>query len=615
MMKHLPITRKLAMSFAVLIGVFLVTCGFVYANVLELRQVALDRDHARYVSEQSDAMMRGVVEAQSAVRGYVLLGKREFLDTYAENKAAINAAVRNGQNRAASAEQQQRFADFKAAAQDWQDTKVAKTIALYADPASRPQALELAGTKQLGTMRAIKKEIDEAQDALRSSLDNGQVAAEQRLAHVLIAGALFAGGVAALLGWLLSGAIAVPAGRLSRLMKMLADGDSAIEVPDTDRRDEIGAMAKALLVFREAAIVKAQADEEQRSVMDQVGAGLARVADADLQPRFTDFPLSYRRLQEDFNRAMDSVEDVLRNVADVARGIDSGAADVRQASDDLSQRTEQQAASLEETAAAMDEITNTVRDAAAHAAKASAAVGKARQEAEQSDQVVLRAIDAMSGIERSSAEISEIISVIDGIAFQTNLLALNAGVEAARAGEAGRGFAVVASEVRALAQRSADAARDVKTKILASSQHVEAGVGLVSETGAALQRIIAQIGDINALVSGIASSAEQQANGLQQVNIAVSEMDGVTQQNAAMVEEATAAARSLAEEAGTLASHVARFKLNGGIAGSAAAPTGGVHRLQALAAQAGRQIASGAARRSGRGGTAAKLANDDWSEF
>ena len=311
---------------------------------------------------------------------------------------------------------------------------------------------------------------------------------------------------------------------------------------------------------------------------------------------------------------MDAVAEVLSAVSEATAGINNGASDIRQASDDLSQRTEQQAASLEETAAAMDEITGTVRETAAGANRANTVVGETRIEAEHSGEVVRRAVEAMNGIERASAEIGEIISVIDGIAFQTNLLALNAGVEAARAGDAGKGFAVVASEVRALAQRSADAAKDVKAKIMASSEQVEVGVELVSETGKALQRIIGRIGEISTLVGTIAASAEQQSTGLQQVNTAVSEMDGVTQQNAAMVEEATAAARSLAEEADELARQIARFTLSNA---SPAPASGTVHRLQARAAKAGREIARNTRRKvatGGRGGAAA-AAEDDWSEF
>jgi methyl-accepting chemotaxis protein len=223
----------------------------------------------------------------------------------------------------------------------------------------------------------------------------------------------------------------------------------------------------------------------------------------------------------------------------------------------------------------------------------------------------------MEGIERTSGEISEIISVIDGIAFQTNLLALNAGVEAARAGDAGKGFAVVASEVRALAQRSADAAKDVKARITASAEQVEAGVKLVSATGAALHGIIGRVGEINTIVSEIAGSAERQAIGLGEVNTAIAEMDGVTQQNAAMVEEATAATRALASEAEELAQEVTRFKLAEAKA-SAPAPlrSAPVHQLHDHAAHAGRQVAK-AARGRGRSGAAtlAAVVQDDWSYF
>ncbi|MEH3047784.1 MAG: methyl-accepting chemotaxis protein [Sphingomonas adhaesiva] len=407
-------------------------------------------------------------------------------------------------------------------------------------------------------------------------------------------------------------------------MEGLAAGDLTSPIAFTDHRDCVGRMTKAMSVFRENAEKVAAAGRAQEVVVGALGEGLSRIADRDLTWRIENpFPAEYERLRDNYNRAMDSVGGALGSVSSASNGINSGASDIRQASDELSQRTEQQAASLEETAAAMDEITSIVRESADGAARADAAVGEARREAEHSGDVVRRAVAAMDGIERSSNEISEIISVIDGIAFQTNLLALNAGVEAARAGDAGKGFAVVASEVRALAQRSADAAKDVKAKIMSSSSQVQTGVEMVSETGKALERIIARIAEISTLVSTIAASAQQQASGLQQINTAVSEMDGVTQQNAAMVEEATAAARSLADEADALTAEVARFQLRGGAA-ARPAPNGGgaVHELQARAATAGRSMmrAQQQRRRAAGGGAATATAvsvdaQDDWSEF
>ncbi|VXC28617.1 methyl-accepting chemotaxis protein [Sphingomonas sp. 8AM] len=404
-------------------------------------------------------------------------------------------------------------------------------------------------------------------------------------------------------------------------MEALAADDLDTAIAFTDHRDCVGRMTKAMEVFRRNGKAVLTAAQTQRAVVEALGAGLGHLADNDLTFQIErPFPADYDTLRINFNRAMTAVSNTIEAVATASNGINSGAADIRQASDDLSQRTEQQAASLEETAAAMDEITTTVRETAAGARRANDAVVEARSEAESSGDVVRRAVDAMGGIERSSAEISEIISVIDGIAFQTNLLALNAGVEAARAGDAGKGFAVVASEVRALAQRSADAAKDVKTKINASSEQVEAGVTLVSDTGKALERIIARIGEISTLVSAIAQSAEQQATGLQQVNTAVTEMDGVTQQNAAMVEEATAAARSLAEEADRLTSEVARFRtgttVTRPVVAVASPPASPVHDLQARAAQAGRDLARSARRPvTGTRGTALAVADEEWADF
>ena len=383
-------------------------------------------------------------------------------------------------------------------------------------------------------------------------------------------------------------------------MEGLAAGDLTSPILRTDYRDCVGRMTRAMEVFRANAETVQRSNAEAETIVRELGLGLGRLAAGDLSQHIeVPFAGHYEALRHDFNNAIGEMAATLGKVTAIAGDINSGASDIRQASDDLSRRTEQQAAALEETAAAMEEITSTVRQTASGATQANALVADAQTEAQRSGEVVRRAMTAMGGIERSSTEISEIISVIDGIAFQTNLLALNAGVEAARAGDAGRGFAVVASEVRALAQRSADAAKDVKARITASAEQVDLGVELVTATGTALQGIIGRVGSISTIVSSIAASAEQQAIGLQQVNTAIAEMDGVTQQNAAMVEEATAATRSLASEAEELAREVARFRL----AGHADAPqpesTGSnVHRLSAprnwseLRAQSTRPVAA-----------------------
>lgn len=295
-----------------------------------------------------------------------------------------------------------------------------------------------------------------------------------------------------------------------------------------------------------------------------VGAALSRLAEGDLTARVEQALMpSLDRLRLDFNAAAEALHLALEQVSNGASAIHAGAEDIARASDDLSHRSEQQAASLEETAAALDEITATVKRSAQTAKTTNAVVSVARGEAEHSGEVVTQAVDAMNRIEKSSREINLIIGVIDEIAFQTNLLALNAGVEAARAGEAGRGFAVVAQEVRALAQRSADAAREIKTLISTSTQEVSRGVGLVGQTGEALRSIVEKVAEIDALVAEISMSAQEQSTGLVEVNTAINQMDQVVQRNAAMVEEATAAGHALTGEARQLATIVSRFRVVG----------------------------------------------------
>jgi methyl-accepting chemotaxis protein len=384
---------------------------------------------------------------------------------------------------------------------------------------------------------------------------------------------------------------------MTAAMRRLSEGDNAVAVPAVGRKDEIGAMAAAVLTFKEAAIEKlrvegeaadhrrqaegareaneadrAAADREQSGVVQSLSEALERLAEGDLTHRLSQgFPDSYRKLRDDFNAAMGRLQETMGVISGAVHGIHSSSGEITQAADSLSRRTEQQAAGLEETAAALDEIVATVRRTAQGAGEADQAVKAARQDAEVAGQVVERAIQAMTQIEGSSQQVSQIIGVIDEIAFQTNLLALNAGVEAARAGDAGRGFAVVAQEVRALAQRSAEAAKEIKTLISTSSQQVETGVDLVGETGEALKRITAGVAEINRTVGEIAASAQEQATGLQQINSAVNQMDQATQQNAAMVEESTAASHSLSSEATELQRLVGRFRI-GDAAGQTSVP-------------------------------------------
>ena len=316
-------------------------------------------------------------------------------------------------------------------------------------------------------------------------------------------------------------------------MRALAQGDLEVEIDGLDRGDEVGEMANAVQVFKTNAIErvrvekeatehraeveaerrrveaeKARAAETQTQAMSQLGDGLRRLAGGDLTSRLDQrFPTEFAKIRDDFNAAASKLMETVRAVVASTSAIHAGSHEISTSSDDLSRRTEQQAARLEEAAAALDEITATLKKSAEGAKQAAVEVASADGNAKKGAVVVKQAVEAMDAIAKSSAQIGQIIGVIDEIAFQTNLLALNAGVEAARAGDAGRGFAVVASEVRALAQRSAEAAKEIKSLISTSSSQVDSGVQLVAESGKALDRIIAQVSKINGIVSEIATSA------------------------------------------------------------------------------------------------------------
>ncbi len=500
-----------------------------------------------------------------------------------------------------------------------------------------------------GALGEIIKVNDKGADTSGADAQSAYNTSSTITVTVIIAGVLL---MTLLTVWIIKG-VSTPVTRMSRVMLNIAEGKLDVTVPDANRRDEIGEMAGSVEIMRQAAIAKvkleadaeqnrinaerekeemqrrAEADAEQRlkEATGALAAGLRRLAACDLlceiEQKFAD---QFEPLRHDFNASVSQLRTALLAVGQVGKGVTNGSGEISQASDTLAKRTEQQAASLEETAAALEQITANVHATSKRTGDARNLVRNARQNAEHSAEVVSNAVSAMERIEDASRKITQIISVIDEIAFQTNLLALNAGVEAARAGEAGKGFAVVAQEVRELAQRSANAAKEIKTLIGNSEAAVSEGVKPVSDTGEGLATISKAVEDMNLHMDAIATAAQEQASGLTEVNTAINHMDQATQQNAAMVEEMNAAGASLAQESLRLAELLMKFRTGSDVAlaptaqpvsrhASAPAPRASAPLKATPRAQAAPTRAGAVASAPRHASANVAQAQNDWEEF
>ncbi|MGD9477725.1 methyl-accepting chemotaxis protein [Shinella sp. G-2] len=649
---------------SVLIGGIAVHVVSEYSEKLHQYENAADR---AFLGEHLNRQVTAVVmEARGIYAAKDMEGAKKFADGIAKELDGIDATL-NEWRPLVPEEQKAAFDAVVARAAEFrtfrsETARLGTTVSVVAANEQGNNEGNRANRK------AFQKEIDAVVQTDNENLTaiKDEIAAFETLMLTLVlgtvgAGLVLGGGIAF---YIATNELSRPIQNVTETMKRLAGGDLDTEVPYADRKDEIGEMAGAVAVFRQNAITVRDLNAQEqvlreksadlqssiatvvhaaaagdfssriskdyqnddlnrfaRSVNELVAGveeGIAEtrrvigaLAEGDLtQSMDGSFRGAFAELQQNVNSTLATLQRTMRDVRASTDAINANSGELRSASDDLSKRTEQQAAALEETSAALEEITAAVKNSTERANEASLMVGEATQSAKQSGDIVRNAIDAMGRIEQASSEISQIISVIDEIAFQTNLLALNAGVEAARAGEAGKGFAVVAQEVRELAQRAASAAKDIKGLITKSGSEVSVGVKYVQETGSALSDIEHRVVTINERIHAIATAAREQATGLQEISTAINQMDQVTQHNAAMVEETSAATHKLKGEADGLADLVARFRTGDAVQRVAAVRT----ETRPVESPARRMMGNVARAFGGNRGSAA-VAQESWEEF
>ncbi len=570
-LQNIPISRKLAGAFALLIVIFAGVGTIVFSNLSAVAVAADEKEQSLRALEKSQKLLTDVLEQQNAARGFAILGKDEFFKTYQEGGEKFLKTVEEFKVYSTSSEQHARIDQLVVNVQALRG-KLDHIIELARNPATHDQAGELSGVKMLGEIRPLIKKISDVQEERVAKRSATQEAAVASSTWAIWIGGACAVALSVLLGWLLARGIAAPVAQMTVVMKTLADGNNAVDVPGTDRGDEIGAMAKAVLVFREQAIEKEKsdaakkiADAEQRRVVDTLESNLGKLAQGDLTSEIHEaFSPAYESVKVNFNAAVTELRNLIGTVMESAATIRTGSGEIAQASEDLARRTEANAASLEETSAAVTQMDGRLKATAASADRTVVRADGAIATVTGGREIADEAVRAMTRVADSAKGIDSVIEGLDKIAFQTRVLAMNAAVEAGRAGEAGRGFAVVADLVSALAMRAEEEAGRARDQLTATQTDIVAAVEMVQKVDTALADISGDVGEVHKLLGEMATDNQAQSTAITQISVAIGTMDQSTQQNAAMVEQTSAAARNLSGEVAALSEQASRFNVGNG---------------------------------------------------